>query len=676
MITLDNGRIVECGAIASNQDWMRTLRRLTWAGLATLTVGACNCEEAVLTPVAGPGTCEQDFDCGQGLEYRRGECRIARCESDLDCCPGQRCSVVVGLCADQTIACTADADCTENPGQACIDFRGGRFCGYPNRGRQLSAAGTQGCASDSDCDSGRACVGQRCVVFAPCEGGCPNGQICDVDTNVCFEDPMCETTCETGEILIVENPDLMSGPQCCAVNCACAVLPPVQPGQLGWFTDLAADAERLVASAYDPVYRDLVVGRYASDGELLGIDYVDGFPSSGPIEGNPTGARGGRTGPGPDVGEHTSVTIDGMGAIHVAYYDREQGRLKYGYGFDGEWTTSVVDEGDNVGLYTSIAVGPDGAPRIAYMMAEGTVAPDPRPLSGLKVATARTNLPASPNDWDVQLVDQRPLPPPPCGGGCRGGELCADLGPDVSPLCLTVTATAACGGCGGDLTCVQIDDDNAACVEEFMDVPLDDLIPGVGLFASIAVTSTGTAVIAYYDRIVGDLKLAVSTSTGGFRRRTLDGIDAADPMGAGPDVGQHASVAIGPNDSIGIAYFDATEDDLVFYDLARDERTVVDDGVSPPDLRFVGADADLVFDAQGEPTIAYQDPTFIDLIYARRFAGVWSTEVVRGSTTAISSGFYATQAHRGSTAFVGGVDVDFDAEGVLQLRLVVTAKSL
>ncbi|MEL7372387.1 MAG: hypothetical protein AAFN74_25915 [Myxococcota bacterium] len=656
---------------------MRALRLLTWTSLVVLTIGGCSCESDTLTPVPiDPPSCQPDTMCGQGEEYRRGTCRVERCVEDADCCPGQICSVVVGLCADQTIACTADSECAENPGQTCIDFRGGQFCGYPNRGNVMSDADTQACAGNEDCDPGRSCVGQRCVVFAPCNGGCPDGEVCDVDTNVCFEEPSCTETCGEGEILVVADPDSMSGPQCCAVECACVVLPPVQPGQFGWFTDLAADAQQLVASGYDPIYGDLVVGRYDESGTLLNLEYVDGFPSTGPIVGNPAGARGGRIDAGPNVGEHTSVAIDATGTVHVAYYDRDAGDLRYANGTAGNWTVSVVDTGFNVGLYTSIAVGRNGRPRIAYMMAEGTIAPDPTPRTALKLATASTDLPASANDWSIDFVDDRPLPPPACGGPCDSDELCSDLGLGIEPACFAVASTAQCVGCGSGTTCVEVATNDFTCAEAFEEAPSDDFIEGVGLFASLAITSTGTAVIAYYDRIDGDLKLARSNVDGGFGIQIIDGFNAADPNGVGPDVGQHASIAIGPRDRIAIAYFDATNDDLVYFDLAERTRTVVDDGVSPPDLRFVGADADLVFDERGEPSIAYQDPTLIDLLYARRIGGSWSTEIVRGSTTAISSGFYAAQAQRGDTAFVGGVDVSFDTEGTLLRRLVIAPRAV
>jgi hypothetical protein len=217
------------------------------------------------------------------------------------------------------------------------------------------------------------------------------------------------------------------------------------------------------------------------------------------------------------------------------------------------------------------------------------------------------------------------------------------------------------------------------CLMRVSTVPLDDFIEGTGLFASLALTSTGSPVIAYYDRQAGDLRLALSDGAGGWNLHTVDGNDAMDPT----DVGQHCSVAIAPDGSIAIAYYDATNDDLIYYDWKAQQREIVDNGVTPPNLRMVGADASLIFDDMGRAAIAYQDPTNIDLIYARRLGTppMWSTEIVKGdpapgATRGTASGFYVSQARRGSTAFIASVDVGFTTEGDLTLKLGVLPKLL
>jgi hypothetical protein len=121
---------------------------------------------------------------------------------------------------------------------------------------------------------------------------------------------------------------------------------------------------------------------------------------------------------------------------------------------------------------------------------------------------------------------------------------------------------------------------------------------------------------------------------------------------------------------------------LVYLQLGG-TREVVDRGVTPPDLRLVGADASLVFDELGQPAIAYQDPTNIDLLYARRLTSPpeWLTEVLHGAPPpgmdkGTASGFYASQKRDGITAYISNVDVTFDEEGNLILDLSVLKKDL
>jgi hypothetical protein len=636
----------------------------------------CSCDDQILIP-STPGSCEPDFACPAGYEYRRGECKPSRCMIDSDCCPGQKCNAAAGFCADQYVACTDDDDCTEVPGQSCIDFRGGRYCGYPNGGNALSGFGTQTCASDAECAGDRSCFGGRCVLYAPCQGGCPAGQICDVDSNTCFTEPSCTETCQPGQMLVVADPDQMSGPMCCLVECKCETLPPVLAGQPGFHAAIAASQTLIFVSNYDPIYGDLAVAIFDHQGARVDLHYVDGFPSDGPIVANPAGPRGGRIEPGPNVGEHTSIASDGNSDVfHVAYYDRDEGRLKYALFDGGAWTSMVVDESAHVGMYTSIAIGPDGNPWIAYMMVEGTVDMDPTPRTGLKLARATSSRPESASDWQTFLVDSAPIPPPICMGGCGSGQECVDLG-GAAPECRPAS-TACADTCADDELCVDVNG-TPSCELEYNLAPLTDLIEGTGLFADLAFDSAGRPLIAYYDRLQGDLRLATGNGDGTFALATVDGNDMMNPT----DVGQHASIAVGPTGNAAIAYFDATNADLVYFDLAGGTREIVDDGITPPDLRLVGADASLLFDQNGDPAIAYQDPTLIDLLYARRTGAppAWWSEVLKGDPPSggedgTASGFYAAQIRIDDNAVITNTDVSFDAESNLILDLSVLVHEL
>lgn len=66
------------------------------------------------------------------------------------------------------------------------------------------------------------------------------------------------------------------------------------------------------------------------------------------------------------VGRYASLAIDKNDVLHFSYYDENNKALKYAYGKLGqEFTTSTVDSGD-VGMYTSIALDEDNVPHISY----------------------------------------------------------------------------------------------------------------------------------------------------------------------------------------------------------------------------------------------------------------------------------------------------------------------
>ncbi|MFO0727283.1 MAG: hypothetical protein U1E65_26120 [Myxococcota bacterium] len=663
--------------------------QLRWASLC-LILGAlpftgCSCENETLAPRV-PGSCEPTFDCGAGFEYRLGTCHNARCLTDGDCCPGQRCNAATGACINlfEGTACTDDSAC-EVPGQRCIDFKDGRYCGYPNLGNALSANKTQSCVTSADCTPERTCFAHRCVTEAPCDGGCPEGSVCELDSNSCYvvtpggamqTATSCGVSCPEGQMLVLGDQDTMSGLQCCLLECKCETLPPVQQGQFGWYSSLAATSQGFALSAYDQSYGDLVVARYDAMGRQIGVEYVDGFPSSGALIGNPQGPRGGRGEPGPNVGQHTSIAVDAAGNLHVAYYDKDMGALRYANFSGGVWKTTIVDDAGDTGYYTSIALGPDGNPRIAYMMVSGTVDVDPTLKTALKLATAHNATPIGPSDWTLELIDSRDKPPLVCNGGCGRDEACVDGG--MGPAC--IATTIGCGTCANNSACVLVGTSTTPeCKARINSVPIDDLIEGTGLFASLAFTSTGTAMIAYYDKVEGDLRFAQADGRGGYILKTLDGNDAMNPT----DVGRHCSLAIGPQDAPAIAYMDTTKDDLVYYQVKTSTREVIDNGVTPPDVRLTGADAALVFDDAGNPAVAYQDPTNINLVYARRIGSppAWTTQVLRGDPGAgmsrgTAAGFYVDLVKKGTEGWASSVDVTFTPEGDLRLNVVLTKTRL
>ncbi len=90
--------------------------------------------------------------------------------------------------------------------------------------------------------------------------------------------------------------------------------------------------------------------------------------------------------------------------------------------------------------------------------------------------------------------------------------------------------------------------------------------------------------------------------------------------GLGTDVGEHASLAFGPDGQPAIAYYDATNDDLKFA-RSNGSAWVITTVDSAGD---VGTFASLAFDGAGQPAISYRDETNDDLKLARFSGGIWT----------------------------------------------------
>ncbi|MFH2070296.1 MAG: fibronectin type III domain-containing protein [Elusimicrobiota bacterium] len=66
------------------------------------------------------------------------------------------------------------------------------------------------------------------------------------------------------------------------------------------------------------------------------------------------------------VGSHTSIALDGSGNAHISYYDCTNTDLKYARWNGVSWSTQTLDSAGNVGYYTSIAIDGSGNAHISY----------------------------------------------------------------------------------------------------------------------------------------------------------------------------------------------------------------------------------------------------------------------------------------------------------------------
>ncbi|RMH40699.1 MAG: hypothetical protein D6689_13030, partial [Deltaproteobacteria bacterium] len=192
------------------------------------------------------------------------------------------------------------------------------------------------------------------------------------------------------------------------------------------------------------------------------------------------------------------------------------------------------------------------------------------------------------------------------------------------------------------------------------------IIPeGVGLFVHAARAPDGSPVLAYYDRVNGDLKLArFDPATGMFAAPiVLDGADA--------DVGWYPSVAVDADGVAHVSYVSATTDDLMYVTDAPDAVPELVDsgyridgqtesGLPQPVFHFVGDDSAIVLTNAG-PVIAYQDATTHELLLAQKnAAGNWEHQTVAGDEDPFAGGygFYASGRFDGTQVVLSNWVID------------------
>lgn len=383
------------------------------------------------------------------------------------------------------------------------------------------------------------------------------------------------------------------------INGMCVCSDEVPWGRIGQYSSMAAASESDIwVSAYNSYHGDLMVAEASGPGRIPNESwqFIDGVPDGPVVVPNGT-VRGGIQDPGDDVGLYTDIAVAADGTVQVSYFDQTSGSLKLATnpGGSGTWTTQVVDAGqmgdadgasfDVAGQYSSITLGADGTPAIGYF---AHVADADGERTELRFAQSSSASPAAEGDWTVSVLDSAPV---------------ADESSDPLP------------------------------------VPI-----GVGLFVTSARLSDGSPVVAYYDRVNGELKVdRFDPGAGAFAApEVLDG-------GGGVDVGWYPALAVDANDQLHISYESATNDDLMYIDtidntpeLVDDGYRIVgttDDGLPKPEFHFVGDDSNVVLTADG-PYLAYQDATSHEVLLAHQDGqGAWQHDVVAGDEDPFVGGY-------------------------------------
>jgi len=260
--------------------------------------------------------------------------------------------------------------------------------------------------------------------------------------------------------------------------------------------------------------------------------------------------------------------------------------------YDGEtWALHTIEQGTapnpegqtftTIGQYSSITLGANGNPAIAYFVQIGSGGDV---STEVRYAQATVAQPRGPTDWIIETVDS---------GVVEG----------VSP--------------GG------------------LSIP-----EGLGLFINSLRRGDGTIAIAYYDRTNGTLKLATEGEEG-WNLDVLDGGEGLD-VGWYPSLAEESdgTLHLAYVDAINndLLYINTTD---LTPELVDDGYRLVgsnSNGIPKPEFQFVGDDSAVVLTPAG-PVIAYQNATTHELLVAQRDGDFWAWDSVAGGGEAFTGGF-------------------------------------
>ncbi|WP_235879705.1 MYXO-CTERM sorting domain-containing protein [Polyangium aurulentum] len=407
-----------------------------------------------------------------------------------------------------------------------------------------------------------------------------------------------------------------------AANPPCTTL---EPGLIGAYTSVAVSGSTVWVAGYveanwvdEYSWGDLAVGQW--NGERVGWSVIDGVPADPPVDPaqfNKSAFRGGQTEAGDDVGLWTSIAVDDAGRPAVAYYDRTHRALKFAQSTASGWSVMTVETQpqSDIGRYAKLLfVG--GKPVIAYL----SIGPGENGAVTSKVRLAK-GASAAPTESDWTFEDVAVNTATPCREyNCTLSEVCvADTG-----MCTKKENSDACTPkCSSGSACV--DQGGAAACADIVDATkLDSYPEAYGDYVSMAKTPDGGVGIAFYDRIHTDLVIATKE---GEAWKTLV-VDGAAPDGADTgDMGIGSSLFIDDKGDWHLSYVDGLSEGLRYaqvtkgttvkiLDLADDGLTV--DGATKFEdgQHLVGDDSRVYVSASGEIHITYQDATAGKLRYA------------------------------------------------------------
>ena len=369
----------------------------------------------------------------------------------------------------------------------------------------------------------------------------------------------------------------------CATDWTCQTVD--SSGDVGEYTSIAFDASGKPAISYYDLDNGAMKLAYDrnNDGDFLDTNEVATVDSNG------------------DVGLYSSLTF-GTGPA-ISYYDYDNGDVKMAYdrNNDGDFLDTneivTVDDGGDVGWYTSLAFDPSGYPAISYWDFSN---------NDLKCAYDRNGNGDFSDTGEIIIVDS----------DGKKGEYTSIAFDSSGYLAISyfdrtnyALKLAYDRNGNGDFS-------DAGEIITVDDGGLDGHI--VGMYYNSLAFGSGPA-ISYLDLIDTDLKLAYDRNNDG-NFSGMDEITVVDDGGpTQTSVGWYSSLAFDDFGNPAISYLDDNPNyDLKFAhdydgsgDFEADEIVVVDSDNN------VGIYSSLAFDASGQPAISHYDDTNSNLMMAR-----------------------------------------------------------
>ncbi len=364
------------------------------------------------------------------------------------------------------------------------------------------------------------------------------------------------------------------------------------------------------------LYGDLVVGKYDLGKQAVDWKTADGLPpprTDGTCTDNdPRGWRKGETESGDNVGLWTSLALGKDETPMVSYHDVTRSALKFAVLDGNAWRAHTIKHGASAdyGRYSKTIVV-DGKPVVAFLAMEPGNAG--RMRSKVTIARATEELPKADSAWKFE--DAAIIEDSPCRAStCKSNEACVK----ATGICQSKVAGCTPADCGTGKACVTIDK-KSACSDIIDQASVETYPNTFGAYISLAKGPQGLGMVVY-DRTHGNL-VALANVGGGWQQTILDGETGSrkdkTAVDTG-DVGAGASLFIDGAGTWHVTYVNGIDETLRYVQLAGGKPTkseVVDDGLGldgkpfPDGRHIVGDDSFVQVEPSGSISVFYQDAT-------------------------------------------------------------------